>query len=106
MSPSMFPAHMQDPDVRLLGIAEAAYACVMMQTEPVLRKIQFENMFVCGGSSSLPGLAQRFSKDVKLLVSPSITPALILYASPSLIVCSKSNYCFLEYFDPINISFL
>lgn len=56
-------------------IADLATECVLMYYEGMGRKTVYENILLCGGGSSIPGLQQRFVREMKMLSPLGSAPA-------------------------------
>lgn len=54
-----------------LGIAETAFVVASTQ-DTLLKKVSFETMLVCGGSSVIPGLSSRFYNEVSSYLPPGV----------------------------------
>ena len=58
------------------GIAEAAYECIISQYDASSRRAGCENLLLCGGGSSIPGLTARFLRDIRGLLPSSLQPSM------------------------------
>lgn len=56
------------------SVVETAAASIFSHLDPAVRKAALDSVFVCGGGSAVPGIAQKMCRELRQLLPPSMTP--------------------------------
>jgi actin-related protein len=90
-NPAAYAQPLSDVTERPLGIAEGAFDCSMVSTEPGSRQALLNSAVLCGGCAKIPNLHQRFMTDLRGLLPNSLNISMLKCAPAACRQCNIAS---------------